>query len=44
MLGAGDQVPEAGVCTSPGEWRTVRELAEDGPALLLFYLFDWTGT
>ena len=28
----------------PGEAITVAELVEDGPKLLVFYLFDWSST
>jgi hypothetical protein len=44
MLTAGDRVPEATVWVAPGEGVSVAELAEAGPALLLFYLFDWSST
>ena len=44
MLAAGDTVPEARVWTTPQESATIRELAADGPILLLFYLFDWSST
>jgi hypothetical protein len=44
MLAVGDRVPEASVWTAPREQRRVSELVEDGPALFLFYLFDWSST
>ena len=28
----------------PGEALTLDELVEDGPKLLVFYLFDWSAT
>ena len=44
MLQAGDSVPEATVYLGPGEPVTMAELLEDGPKLLVFYLFDWSST
>ncbi|HEX6699504.1 MAG TPA: hypothetical protein VF101_02125 [Gaiellaceae bacterium] len=44
MLTAGDRVPEATVWGAPGEGVSVAELGEGRPALLLFYLFDWSST
>jgi hypothetical protein len=44
MLGIGDRIGEASVWTAPREQRRVSELVEDGPALFLFYLFDWSST
>ena len=45
MLGIGDTIPlDAAVWVQPGEPVTLREIVADGPVLLLFYLFDWTGT
>jgi hypothetical protein len=44
MLGAGDRIPEAAVWTGPRERVTLRELVADGPALFLFYLFDFSST
>jgi hypothetical protein len=45
MLGVGDRAPlEATVWRPPGEATTIGDLLADGPILLLFYLFDWTGT
>ena len=45
MLEVGDRVPlEAAVWLGPGERHTFAEIVADGPVLLLFYLFDWTGT
>jgi hypothetical protein len=44
MLAVGDRLPEAAVWTSPREQRRVSQLVEDGPALFLFYLFDWSST
>ena len=44
MLEVGDRVPAATVWASPHVRRTLDELLEDGPALLVFYLFDWSST
>lgn len=45
MLQVGDKAPlEAKLWRSPAEETTLGDLAADGPLLLLFYLFDWTGT
>ena len=44
MLAVGDSVPDATIATSPSERRTIAELGEGKPALLLFYLFDWSST
>jgi hypothetical protein len=44
MLAAGDSLPEATVFLGPNEPVTMAELVEDGPKLLVFYLFDWSST
>jgi peroxiredoxin len=44
MLRLGDRVPNVTVHLGPGEPVTMEELVEDGPKLLLFYLFDWSST
>jgi hypothetical protein len=44
MLGVGDQVPSATVWTAPHQPRRLDELLADGPALFVFYLFDWSST
>ncbi len=44
MLTAGDRVPQATVFLGPNEPVTLDELVEDGPKLLVFYLFDWSST
>jgi len=45
MLGPGDSIPlGATVWLGPREAVTMRQIVEDGPVLLLFYLFDWTST
>jgi hypothetical protein len=44
MLGAGDRVPQASVWTAPHQRSSLAELLADGPALFVFYLFDWSST
>jgi hypothetical protein len=44
MLGVGDTIPQATVWVGPREQHTLEEIVEDGPVLLLFYLFDWSST
>ena len=44
MLQPGDRIPEATVFLGPNEPLTLLELLEDGPKLLVFYLFDWSST
>ena len=44
MLAVGDTVPEATVFLGPSEPVTMRELVEEGPKLVVFYLFDWSST
>ena len=44
MLAVGDTLPDATVFLGPGEAMTLRDLVEDGPKLLVFYLFDWSST
>jgi hypothetical protein len=44
MLSVGDRVPDATVFLGPNEPISMGELLEDGPKLLVFYLFDWSAT
>ena len=44
MLEVGDPIPDAKVWLAPRESVSVRELVAEGPVLVLFYLFDWSGT
>lgn len=45
MLETGDQTPlGVTVIRPPVEPVTLADLLANGPALLLFYLWDWTGT
>jgi hypothetical protein len=44
MLGVGERVPQATVWTAPHQRNSLDELLADGPALFVFYLFDWSST
>ncbi len=44
MLATGDRVPEGAVWTAPHVRKTIQEVLADGPALFLFYLYDWSST
>lgn len=44
MLRPGDTVPDATVSLESRAAVSLRELAADGPILLVFYLFDWSAT
>jgi peroxiredoxin len=44
MISPGDPVSDARLWRSTFETVTLRELAVEGPFLLLFYLFDWSST
>jgi len=44
VLQAGDRIPEATLHLGPNEPLTTLDLLEDGPKLLVFYLFDWSST
>jgi hypothetical protein len=44
VLQAGDRVPDATIFLGPNEPMTILDLLEDGPKLLVFYLFDWSAT
>jgi len=44
VLQVGDSIPDARVWLAPRESLALDELVEEGPILLLFYLFDWSGT
>lgn len=44
MLNDGDRIPEARVWLGPREQVSLGEIVADGPALLFFYLFDWSST
>jgi peroxiredoxin len=44
VLEVGDRIPDVQVWLAPRESIAFRELVEDGPVLVLFYLFDWSGT
>jgi len=44
MLAVGDTVPDVDVWLGPRERMSLRHVAEEGPILLVFYLFDWSST
>jgi hypothetical protein len=44
VLTAGERIPDAEVWLAPQERVSLRALAEEGPVLFLFYLFDWSST
>ena len=44
MLGVGEAIPDATVWTAPRRSATLPELLGGRPALVLFYLFDWSAT
>jgi hypothetical protein len=44
VLAPGDRIPQAQVWTAPRLRADVSELLEQGPILLVFYLFDWSST
>jgi hypothetical protein len=44
VLQVGERIPNAKVWLAPRESVSVRELVDEGPILVLFYLFDWSGT
>jgi hypothetical protein len=44
VLASGEQIPDAHVWLAPRESISLRDLVDEGPVLILFYLFDWSGT
>jgi peroxiredoxin len=44
VIAAGEPVPDARVWLGTNDPIDLSELSEDGPYLLLFYLFDWSST
>ena len=44
MIGAGQRAPDVTVWRTTKERVTTGQLAQEGPYILLFYIFDWTGT
>jgi hypothetical protein len=44
MIASGDPVPDATVWTAPRQAISLRAFLQDEPALLAFYLFDWSST
>jgi len=44
VLEAGDPIPDVQVWLAPREAVSLRDLVSEGAVLVLFYLFDWSGT
>jgi hypothetical protein len=44
VLEPGQPIPDAMVWSAPREVASIRDLVADDPALLVFYLFDWSST
>jgi hypothetical protein len=44
VLQVGDTIPDAKVWLAPRQELSLREIVEDGPLLLVFYLFDFSAT
>jgi peroxiredoxin len=41
VLAVGDRIPDVRLWMGPQEQVSLRELADEKPLLLVFYLFDW---
>jgi peroxiredoxin len=44
MLAVDDRIPDVEVWLGPQERMSLRDVAAEGPILLLFYFFDWSST
>ncbi len=44
MLETGDRIPDVDVWLAPRESVSLHDLVSEGAILVLFYLFDWSGT
>jgi hypothetical protein len=44
VLDVGDRVPDVQVWLAPREPVSIHDLVSEGAILVLFYLFDWSGT
>ena len=44
MLALGEPMPDATVWVAPRTPQPLREVLGERPALVLFYLFDWSAT
>jgi hypothetical protein len=44
VLAAGDSIPDVTVWAAPNKPAQLPELLAGAPALVFFYLFDWSGT
>jgi peroxiredoxin len=44
VLAMGDRIPDVDVWLAPREGVSLQDLVSEGAILVLFYLFDWSGT
>jgi hypothetical protein len=44
VLAVGETIPDAKVWLAPRQELSLREIVQDGPLLLVFYLFDFSAT
>jgi hypothetical protein len=44
VISVGEHAPDARVWLTPNQDARLSELGQQGPYLLLFYLFDWSST
>jgi peroxiredoxin len=44
VLSTGDQAPDVQTWLTPRESVSLHDLVSEGPVLVFFYLFDWSGT
>jgi peroxiredoxin len=44
VLAAGDRIPDVDVWLAPREGVSLHDLVSASAILVLFYLFDWSGT
>jgi hypothetical protein len=44
VLTTGDRIPDVDVWLAPREGVSFHDLVSEGSILVLFYLFDWSGT
>jgi peroxiredoxin len=44
VIAVGEAVPDVRLWLTPRDTLGLRELADEAPCLLLFYLYDWSST
>jgi hypothetical protein len=44
VIATGDRIPDVDVWLAPREGVSLHDLVSEGAILVLFYLFDWSGT